>query len=303
MTQPVLHMLLLERDSARATRFGIARGLLPPGVDDGQLWHALRKAVFGDLAPKPFCVAKPERRRPYLVGYGKADRAALLAHARAFAEPDAAEAIGLGSLATKATPGHFAVGTRLGSETHLRQVSRATRNDPIGPGGDIDVFLAAAIKAPGEKLDRGVVYARWAARKFAKGGATVDRASFCLVNARRARLLRRGAADGEGRRPLRAFGKKGGGPDIMIAGEWTIADPSAFAALLTLGVGRHRTFGFGMPLKPLYKPSCSTSRICTARRWPFQPPFAPLRPPAPNSRAAWNAPCGVLWARPCGVKA
>jgi CRISPR system Cascade subunit CasE len=248
MTQPVLHMSRLEPDLTQATRFGLTRGLLPPGADDGYLWHALLKAVFGDLAPKPFRFVEPERRRPYLVGYGEADRSALLAQAAAFAEPDAAEAIGLSSLATKAMPGHFAEGTRLGFETRLRPVSRTTRNDPIGPGREIDIFLAAAIRAPSEKLDRGIVYSQWVARQLAKGGATVDLQSLRLVSARRARLLRRGAADEEGRRPVRAFGKKGGGPDIVIAGELTIVNPAAFAALLGRGVGRHRAFGFGMLL-------------------------------------------------------
>jgi CRISPR system Cascade subunit CasE len=246
MTRLVLHMLRLEPDLTRATRWGLDRGLLPPGADDGYLWHALLKAIFGDLAPKPFRFVEPQRRRPYLVGYGGADKAALLAHAQAFAEPDVCEAIGLASLATKAMPTHFPKGTRFGFETRLRPVLRTTRNDPKGPGREIDVFLAAVVKSPDK--DRGAVYAQWAAGELAKGGANADPESLRLVNVRRARLLRRGAADAEGRRPLRAIGKKGGGPDIVIAGEVTIADPAAFTALLARGVGRHRAFGFGMLL-------------------------------------------------------
>jgi CRISPR system Cascade subunit CasE len=68
---------------------GSRQGRGAPGFDDGYLWHALLKAAFGDLAPKPFRLIEPERRRPYLLGYHAADKAELVAHAEAFANPGA----------------------------------------------------------------------------------------------------------------------------------------------------------------------------------------------------------------------
>jgi len=242
-------MSRLEPDITRAARWGMSNGVVRPGADDGYLWHALLKAVFGDLAPKPFFLAEPERRRPYLVGYGASNKAALQAQAQAFASPDAAEAIGLPSLAVKAMPASFAAGARLGFEVRVRPVVRTTRNDRIDPGREIDVFLAAAHKVPPEqKLDRGAVYGGWLARELAKGGAAVESNTVRLVSARRARLLRRGKLDDRGHRPLVPMGSKGGGPDLLMAGQLTVADPTAFAALLAHGVGRHRAFGFGMLL-------------------------------------------------------
>jgi CRISPR system Cascade subunit CasE len=38
------------------------------------------------------------------------------------------------------------------------------------------------------------------------------------------------------------------GPDAVLAGTLTVADPAAFATLLARGVGRHAAFGFGMLL-------------------------------------------------------
>jgi CRISPR system Cascade subunit CasE len=68
------------------------------------------------------------------------------------------------------------------------------------------------------------------------------------VSLRRARLARRGAPDEAGRRALTVEGRQGGGPDVILAGELTVADAEGFLALLARGVGRHRAFGFGMLL-------------------------------------------------------
>jgi CRISPR system Cascade subunit CasE len=243
-----LHMMRLEPDMPKVARWGLARGIARPGFDDGYLWHSLLKATFGELAPKPFRLVEPARRRPYLIGYQSGDKDALLDHARAFAEPDAVEAVGLGSLAVKAMPTQFKAGARFGFEARVRPIVRTTRNDPIAPGREIDVFLAAAKSRPDEKLDRGAVYFEWLGREFAKGGASLDPRSTRLVSVRRARLLRRSAADGAGDRPLTQIGKKGGGPDLVMAGELSVADPIAFKNLLARGIGRHRAFGFGMLL-------------------------------------------------------
>ena len=110
------------------------------------------------------------------------------------------------------------------------------------------MFLAAAKSRPDEKLDRGMIYADWLARALAKGGAELAPRTMRLVAVRRTRLLRRGAPNVEGQRHLTPTGKKGGGPDLVIAGELNVSDPAAFRALLARGVGRHRAFGFGMLL-------------------------------------------------------
>jgi CRISPR system Cascade subunit CasE len=247
MTEQALHMLRLEPDMARVARWGLVRGVARPGFDDGYLWHALLKATFGELAPKPFRLMEPSRH-PYLVGYHSADKEALLNHAEAFAEPDAAEAVGLQSLAVKVMPTKFKTGVRLGFETRVRPVVRTTRNDPVAPGREIDVFLAAAKARPEERLDRGSIYTAWLARELAKGGASIEPRGVKLVSVRRARLLRRGTTDSEGHRPLTQTGKKGGGPDLVMSGELTVSDPAAFRDHLARGIGRHRAFGFGMLL-------------------------------------------------------
>jgi CRISPR system Cascade subunit CasE len=43
-------------------------------------------------------------------------------------------------------------------------------------------------------------------------------------------------------------GRRIEGPDAVVHGTLTITDPVAFAGLLARGVGRHRSYGYGMLL-------------------------------------------------------
>jgi CRISPR system Cascade subunit CasE len=239
-----LHMLRLDPDPFAAARWGAAQGVMREGSDDGYLWHALLRAVFGEMAPKPF--RHMERKGgSYLLGYTPADKETLQAHADAFADPAAAEAIRLGSLAVKPLPKAFIADQRFRFEVRVRPVVRTTRNDPHGkPGREIDAFLAAAHRTT-EPLSREEVYRDWLRKAL---GDSVAPTNVRISALRRSRPLRRGAPDATGRRPLVAVGRKGGAPDLVLQGELTVRDGDAFSQLLARGVGRHRAFGFGMLL-------------------------------------------------------
>jgi CRISPR system Cascade subunit CasE len=244
-----LHMVRLDPDLARAARWGATQGLTSPGADDGYLWHALLKAAFGDLAPKPFRLVEPAggAGRPYFIGYARADAGALRAHAEAFADPAVVPAVGLESLAVKAMPVAFPAGARLGFDVRLRPTVRQTRDGDRTRKREIDVFLQVASRDPAApKPDRLAVYAEWLAGQMAAGGVRLDGVS--LTAQRRARILRRSRIAEDGARRLEAHGRQGGGPDIVMAGDLVVEDPAAFAGLLARGVGRHRAFGFGMLL-------------------------------------------------------
>jgi CRISPR system Cascade subunit CasE len=62
----------------------------------------------------------------------------------------------------------------------------------------------------------------------------LDRADSHLVSFQRTRVQR--------------GGRRIEGPDAVVHGTLTITDPTAFAALLARGVGRHRSYGYGMLL-------------------------------------------------------
>jgi CRISPR system Cascade subunit CasE len=239
----IFHMIRLEPDMARAMEWGAREKLLKPSGDDGYLWHALLKAAFGEFAPKPFRLVEPSGGRPpYLVGYVNATEDALRSHAAAYADPAIAAALGLPALAIKLMPNSFASGRKLGFEVRVRPVVRQTKDGDRDRKREIDVFLQQAQAHPDdEKPSRAKVYEDWLAMRLLTGGAKLDQMS--IVWLRRSAITRRGRA-----RLIEVHGNKGGGPDACFEGTLTVSDPEAFRALLARGLGRHRSFGFGMLL-------------------------------------------------------
>ena len=133
----------------------------------------------------------------------------------------------------------------LGFEVRVRPTVRAAK-------GERDAFLHAVEQANGAPLQREAVYAQWLREHLAprEGAArerwqgAVDLLDVHLAGFQRQQVVRRTqVAGGEARR-----GRVIDGPDALLKGHLRVRDPAAFAQLLTRGVGRHRTFGFGMLL-------------------------------------------------------
>ena len=237
-----LYMIQLQPDAVRAGLWMASEGLSRQGADDGYGWHALLKAAFGELAPKPFRIIERAKKPLQLLAYSQADEAALRDQAAAFAEPVVAAALNLPSLAVKRMPDSFASGQRFGFEVRIRPTVRQH------PGGDHtksrerDVFLTAIEKAgPREarpEIDRVAVYAEWLRRHLEKHGARMIHARPLAL--RRTRVSRRNVE--------RRLVSDIEGPDCTYAGALEIIQPDAFRQLLARGVGRHGAFGFGMLL-------------------------------------------------------
>jgi len=233
-----LFMLRLDPDVSRFARWAAAEGLLPAGSDPGYAWHAILRAAFGDLAPRPFRLVERRGKPDYLVGYAAAAKDALLEHANAFADPVVSEALNLSSLAVKPMPASFRSATRLGFEVRVRPVIRQDRDGDRRRSRERDVFLAAIDGLGAEsRVEREAVYVAWLRARLAAGGAEATAPR--VAGLHRSRVLRR-CAD---RKPILVEG-----PDVVFEGMLTVRDPAAFARLLARGVGRHRAFGFGMLL-------------------------------------------------------
>lgn len=248
-----LTMIQLTPDMSRLVRFAHAHGLLPArGEDDlGYALHAALAAAFGARAPKPFALRRGKRGEVAILGYTDASEQALRDEAAAFAEPEAAEAVGLKTLACKEMPVAWAAGQRLGFEVRTRPMIRTDRDGDRGKARERDVFLAAVDGlGPGEGPSRGEVYATWLAGKLSAGGTAVEHVvldAFRLTRTLRRNRERRLVLVPD---PARAkvMGGAAGSPDATFTGVLRVADGEAFAALLARGVGRHRAFGFGMLL-------------------------------------------------------
>jgi len=94
-----LHMIQLTPDMVSAAVWAQQNGVA--SADDGYLMHALLKASFGPLSPKPFAVMAKRGRPAKILAYSIHYAEDLSGQARMFAEPVALEAIGLGGMAAR----------------------------------------------------------------------------------------------------------------------------------------------------------------------------------------------------------
>lgn len=228
-----LTMIKLEPRTDRLIRWAEQRKLLPPQSEDdlGYALHALLVATFGkDGAPKPFVLQRDSGRPAALLAYSPLAGDDLERLARATAEPDAAEAIGLGSFAAKAMPENWPAGLRFRFAVRVRPMLRTDRDGDRTRSREVDAFVLSPPQS-----ERGVVYADWLRQRLK--GAQIGRAT--LDAFRLSHVRRRDAA-----RSLRSQR----GPDATFTGTLTVTDGEAFAQTLARGVGRHRSFGFGMLL-------------------------------------------------------
>ncbi len=211
--------------------------------------HCLLTESFGpDLAPKPFRMILPRSAsKGSLYGYGMADANALREAAAAYACPLQTSIIPASNLDSKPMPSEWTNGKRLGFEIRVRPIIRSSRNAQRRPGKEWDAFQLAASQYPkNEKNEmphtREQIYRDWLSRQLAgRGGATLESAS--LHSFQRTRAVRQQRA------------RYSEGPDALMRGVLAITDGAAFSQLLARGVGRHRSYGYGMLLlRPASQP-------------------------------------------------
>ena len=235
--------------------------------DPDHAMHCLLTECFGDLAPKPFRFIAPRGgATACLYGYGTADAVELRDAAAVCADPLQARILPADSMDSKAMPTEWQAGRRLGFEVRVRPIVRLQRDlDRVPPdklrlfrqdrrndekefkprpGMECDVFQWEAVlhaeKGHPEKSmkrTREQVYAEWMAAQFdRKDGATLEPGTAKLVSFQRTRAFRK----------LRQRYIEG--PDAVMRGIFTITGPAKFAAMLKEGIGRHRSYGYGMLL-------------------------------------------------------
>lgn len=229
-----LHMIRLVPQIRHLTQWAEDQGLRLRNVEDdlGYALHALLKAAFGDKAPRPF-VFRATRTGFELLGYSAHDKAALAQHASAFASPEVAEAVGLGSIAGKMMPDTFSTGARLGFLVRARPTIRTDRAGDRKAVAERDAYRPEAPAG----TTRAQTYADWLSARLSGGGARAEMND--LEAYRSLPVLRRDAS-----RALRRVD----GPEAMLTGVLVVEEPEKFAGLLAGGVGRHAAFGFGMLL-------------------------------------------------------
>ena len=248
VTTQQLQMIRGEIDLRSFQRWAGLRQLMSRQTfDEGYAMHCFLAGVFGDLAPQPFRLIVPRgkgSRCGVFYGYGRADVEALRGAIAQFADPLQARVLPGSSLDGKLMPATWKAGTRLGFEVLTRPTVRRARGGR-NPGGEVDAFQREAERyAPGAMpRSREEVYTDWLSDQFERhGGAELESASLASFQRTRSmRALRR--------RPFE-------GPTALLRGRLTVTDSDGFSRLLGRGVGRHRSYGYGMLLlRPAGKPA------------------------------------------------
>ncbi|HQR04928.1 MAG: type I-E CRISPR-associated protein Cas6/Cse3/CasE [Proteobacteria bacterium] len=243
---PALHLLHVQPD-ARLLATWMVRYRTQ---DEGEALHGLLRAAFGTQAPQPFRYLDEQRG---LLAYTALDAATLEQHI-ALADPQAARTLGLGAghghsgCRLRPFPTDWPLGKVLGFAVRVRPTVR-------GAKGEQDAFLHAVAAAGGKEGDfvsREAVYVDWLRAQLGERPGqprqpwqgAVELLDVQLSAFARSPIRRHSQAGANSARKGRTID----GPDATLTGHLRVTDPTAFAHLLARGIGRHRSYGFGMVL-------------------------------------------------------
>lgn len=237
-----LHMVQLWMDTKRMAELSKALSL-PPHTDLNYLVHCALGKLFQEHAPKPFAVEDHPGRRGRFVrvlGYAGLPADGLHEMAKAFAEPMAYEICDFERMAAKPMPDRFPDGVRLGFEARVCPVLRkASDSEKWRKGDEVDVFLDKAWAVGDEvELDRKEIYEAWFSERIAAhGGARILDAKVTRFSLEK--MVRRTSGK---MRKAKTFTR----PAATLSGRLEVQDGMRFQDLLGRGIGRHKSFGFGM---------------------------------------------------------
>ncbi|NBC17369.1 MAG: type I-E CRISPR-associated protein Cas6/Cse3/CasE [Bacteroidetes bacterium] len=257
-----LHMVQLALDPRRLAQLGKMLHLPLARTRTHYLVHCALGELFQDQAPKPFSIEsgskrvyehqkhRPDARAVRVLGYADVPDATLHELAKGFASPAVYRVCDWDALASKPMPETFPEGMRLRFELQACPVIRKASADTVETkhgtrswkkGEEVDAFLDAAWSNPeGPKPDRETVYREWLARQLDhRGGARLDEGSVAMQRFSIERMTRRGHG------PERKI-KRFQAPDVTLTGTLTVTDSDAFLDLLRRGIGRQKSFGYGM---------------------------------------------------------
>ncbi len=236
-----LHMAQLYLHIPRLIELGRALHLPIHSTDHNYITHCALHELFGDGAPGPFCIEATSDRSLRLVAYADVPAEQLQQAARTAASPMAYNICDWGRLATKPMPTRFAEGTPLRFELRACPVVRKSADGKYHKAGtEVDAFLSRVweVDDPDVPVNREEVYRHWLVGHLERSGGTKLQ-SVRLTRFSIERMTRRTQG---GDRTARTIKR----PAATLDGELVVADSSAFAELLRKGIGRHRSFGFGM---------------------------------------------------------
>jgi CRISPR system Cascade subunit CasE len=256
-----LHMVQLFLDPRRLVKLGKMMKLPLRSTDTNYLVHCALGELFGDEAPKPFFVDDDPRpveetgtkdRFLRVLGYADAAKEDLREEARLCHNLTVSEMCDWDRFGGKKMPEHLSEGRRLAFDLRccpvVRKGSAGQGQNAQGEvrtwreGQELDAFLSAAWEAgPDAEIDRESVYVDWLEHQFdVRGGANIESAGVERFSIER--MTRRTQVSGNGERTAKTIKR----PDVTLRGILQVTDADTFYHLLRSGIGRHKSFGFGM---------------------------------------------------------
>jgi len=212
--------------------------------DEGRALHHVMGEIFGKKSLQPFRLLVPPRKRTGSLYAYSSLSADQLNKAGQNCGPELEAVLDPAAMRAKSLATDFAAGRHLGFDIRICPVRRTDREGNRNASREIDAFLHEALQHPDDKnwmennnRTREAVYTDWLAERL-DGAAILERATVRL-----ARFHRTTKARGKGGR-----GNASQSPDAVLHGTLTVTDSAAFADKLCHGIGRHKSYGFGMIL-------------------------------------------------------
>jgi len=234
-----LHLIELPLSLSALNRWAGQRNIGHGLFDEGLVLHHLLGEAFGPAVLQPFrLLVAPRARTGTLYAYSTAPAEELCATAALSIGPSESEVVSLDALRSIERPETaWQEGMRLGFDLKSRPAVRLAsplkgKDVQFPEGAEVDVFLAETLRNDHAR-QREDVYLDWLAARLAPV-ADLERDSSRLHQFRRVRSLR--------------GGRRVEGPEAVIHGTLVVRDPPGFAQLVAHGVGRHRSYGYGMLL-------------------------------------------------------
>lgn len=250
-TEVIFYMIEFWLDTARLMDLGRMLHLPLKRIGTPYLVHCAFSELFQQNAPSVFSVEDPNRkfadlektngRSLRILCYAAIDVEALKRIAQGFASPAVFEIVDWNKAACKKMPTEYPVGMKLRFEIRTTPIMRkASAGKKWNKGQELDVFLSKAWEMDDKsfEINREDIYKEWLIELFSrKGAATIED-----VEVKRFSLERMSRRNHESKRKVVVIQR----PDVTFAGTLRITDAEAFKKILANGMGRHKSFGFGM---------------------------------------------------------
>jgi len=234
-----LHLIEMPLSMRALNRWAAHRSIGRGQFDEGLTLHHLLGEAFGPAVLQPFrLLLAPRARSGTLYAYSAASADQLRTTAAPFIGPSETEVVSLDAVRSVERPETtWQKGMRLGFDLKSRPVVRLAspiigKDAQFPKGAEVDAFLAETLRKDCARR-REDVYLDWLAARLAPA-ADLERDVSRLHQFRRVRGQR--------------GGRRVEGPEAVIHGTLRVHDPREFAELLSRGVGRHRSYGYGMLL-------------------------------------------------------